>query len=299
MKTKWEVKENMNIVIILRNVLAAATTLYAVYFFWCVFKYKDELTKGNWIKLSVMSFVCGFFDALGIGNFATLTSCYKLTGTCQDDKIPGTLNAGITVPTAIAACLFLSTSDIDGLTCVTMILSSMIGAVLGAKIVCKMNLKAIRYGMGMALLVLAAVMACRNLSIGPFGSIGTATGLGGVRLMIGIIVNFFLGALMMIGIGLYAPCMALVGALGMDITMAFPIMMGSCTALMITGGITFIRENKYDKKAALTGAVAGSLGVTTAYLFVSGISVETLIWCVIVVMIVTSSMFLRDARKMK
>lgn len=289
----------MNVVIILRNVLAAATLLYTVYFFVCVIRHREEITRGNWIKLSAMSFVCGFFDALGIGDFATLTSCYKLTGTCQDDRIPGTLNVGLTVPTAVAACLFLSTSDIDGFTCIVMILSSTVGAVLGARIVCRMNLRAIRYGMGAALLILAAVMACRNLSIGPFGSVGTATGLEGAGLVIGVVVNFFLGAFMMIGIGLYAPCMALVGALGMDITMAFPIMMGSCAALMITGGITFIREDKYDKKAALTGTIAGSLGVTTAYFFVSGISVTILIWCVIAVMIVTSSMFIRDAGKMK
>ena len=58
--------------------------------------------------------------------------------------------------------------------------------------------------------------------------LGTATGLSGIKLVVGVVINFFLGALMMIGVGLYAPCMALVGALGMNIGVAFPIMMGSC-----------------------------------------------------------------------
>jgi hypothetical protein len=46
-------------------------------------------------------------------------------------------------------------------------------------------------------------------------------------------VNFFLGAIMTAGVGLYAPCMALIFALGMSPKVAFPIMMGSCAFLCL------------------------------------------------------------------
>ena len=45
---------------------------------------------------------------------------------------------------------------------------------------------------------------------------GDALGLRGPRLAIGIAGNFMLGALMTLGIGLYAPCMILVALLGMN-----------------------------------------------------------------------------------
>ncbi len=54
--------------------------------------------------------------------------------------------------------------------------------------------------------------------------------------------NFLLGALMTLGIGLYAPCMILVSLLGMSERTAFPIMMGSCAFLMPVGSLRFIRE---------------------------------------------------------
>ena len=49
---------------------------------------------------------------------------------------------------------------------------------------------------------------------------------------------------MTIGVGLYAPCMAMIGALGMNIKSAFPIMMGSCAFLMPSCGIKFIKAPK-------------------------------------------------------
>ena len=41
---------------------------------------------------------------------------------------------------------------------------------------------------------------------------GDALGLSGSRLAIGIVGNFVLGALMTLGIGLYAPCMIMIAA---------------------------------------------------------------------------------------
>ena len=95
------------------------------------------------------------------------------------------------------------------------------------------------------------MMGCKLMEVGPFGAAGTATGLTGIKLVLGIVINFFLGALMTIGVGLYAPCMAMIGALGMNIKSAFPIMMGSCAFLMPSCGIKFIKEGKYDRKASV------------------------------------------------
>ena len=69
--------------------------------------------------------------------------------------------------------------------------------------------------------------------------------MGGAQLAIGLAVNFVLGALMTLGIGLYAPCMIMISLLGMTPTTAFPIMMGSCAFLMPVGSLQFMREGSY------------------------------------------------------
>ncbi len=57
--------------------------------------------------------------------------------------------------------------------------------------------------------------------IALLGKGNTAMGLSGVKLVIGIIGNFLFGALMTVGVGLYAPCMAMVYMLGMTPLAAF------------------------------------------------------------------------------
>ena len=71
---------------------------------------------------------------------------------------------------------------------------------------------------------------------------GDALALDGATLGIGVAVNFVLGALMTLGIGLYAPCMILVSLLGMNPTAAFPIMMGSCAFLMPVASVRFVSD---------------------------------------------------------
>jgi type IV pilus assembly protein PilQ len=58
-------------------------------------------------------------------------------------------------------------------------------------------------------------------------------------LIFAIAVNFLLGALMQLGIGLYAPCLMLVSLLGMNPIAAFPIMMASCACLMPASSLKF------------------------------------------------------------
>lgn len=65
--------------------------------------------------------------------------------------------------------------------------------------------------MGLVLIVTAILMGLKQAGmLDLLGSGNEATALTGLKLIIGVIGNFLLGALMTIGVGLYAPCMALV-----------------------------------------------------------------------------------------
>lgn len=122
-------------------------------------------------------------------------------------------------------------------------------------------------------------------------------GLHGMKLILGILINTLLGALMTIGVGLYAPCMAMISALGVNVTAAFPVMMGSCAFLMPSAGLKFLKAGKYDRKAAVMITIFGLGGVFVAYKVASMLPMNVLTGIIICVMIYTAITFFRDAKK--
>jgi uncharacterized membrane protein YfcA len=235
-----------------------------------------------------------FLDTLGIGSFATTTTIFRLKKMVPDRIIPGTLNAGHTLPTVAQAFVYTTVIPVDVLTLVSMIAAAVLGAWLGAGVVAKWPKRKVQVGMGAALLAAAAFMLMRQLSLFPAGS--EAIGVRGVRLAIGIGGNFMLGALMTLGIGLYAPCMILVSLLGMSERTAFPIMMGSCAFLMPIGSLRFIREQCYSLRNALGLALGGVPGVLVAAFIVRSLNLTAVRWLVIVVVVYTAISMLLSAR---
>ena len=108
-----------------------------------------------------------------------------------------------------------------------------------------------------------------NLNLFPAG--GTALILQHWRLWVGVVGSLILGALMTLGIGLYAPCMILVSLLGMDPKAAFPIMMGSCAFLMPVASARFIQAGSYSPRVSLGLALGGLPGVLIAALIVKSL----------------------------
>jgi uncharacterized membrane protein YfcA len=237
--------------------------------------------------------VTNFFDALGIGSFATTTAVFKFLKMVPDRVIPGTLNAGHTLPTVAQAFIFTTLIPVDILTLFSMIASAVLGAWLGAGIISRWSKKKVQFGMGFALFAAATFFTMRQLGLFPEGS--TEIGVRGMKLALAIVGNFALGALMTLGIGLYAPCMILVSLLGMSERTAFPIMMNSCAFLMPVGSLRFIREQSYSLRAALGLAIGGVPGVFLAAKWFSTMDIRTVRWLVIVVVIYTALMMLYSA----
>ena len=237
--------------------------------------------------------VTNFFDALGIGSFATTTAVFRLKRMVPDRIIPGTLNAGHTLPTIAQAFIFTSVIPVDILTLFTMIIAAVLGAWLGAGVVAGWPRRKVQVGMGLALLGAATLMLMTQLNLFPGG--GEDLGVRGVRLALALGGNFMLGALMTLGIGLYAPCMILVSLLGMNPTAAFPIMMGSCAFLMPVGSLRFIRERSYSLRPALGLAIGGIPGVLLAAYIVKSLPLYAVRWLVIVVVLYTAITMLMSA----
>lgn len=245
--------------------------------------------------VTLIGFVTNFFDALGIGSFATTTSWFRFKGLVDDRVLPGTLNVGHTLPTMAQAFIYIAIIDVDATTLAAMIAASVLGAWLGAGIVSAWPARKVRVGMGFALLAAAGLMLMRQLELFPPG--GETLGLGGARLLAAVLGNMVLGALMSLGIGLYAPCMILVSLLGMNQKAAFPIMMGSCAFLMPAGTARFLRAKSLDTGAAWGLALGGLPGVLIAAFIVKELPLEAVRWLVILVVVYTAVTMLRDARR--
>lgn len=243
-----------------------------------------------------IGFFTNFLDTLGIGSFATTTSMFKLSRMVPDEQVPGTLNVGHALPTIAEACIYITIVQVSLRTLLIMIAASVLGAWLGAGIVSRWPRRTIQISMGFALLAAAGLMVLRQLNlIAALGS-GTSLGLDGYLLWVGGFGNFVLGALMTIGIGLYAPCMALVYMLGMQPLAAFPIMMGSCAFLMPVGSVQFIRAKRYNLRAALGLTLGGIPGVLLAAYLVKSLPLQYIVWLVVTVVVYTATRMLHSAR---
>jgi uncharacterized membrane protein YfcA len=242
-----------------------------------------------------LGLVTNFFDTLGIGSFAPTTAAFKARRLVADELIPGTLNVGHALPTMIQAVIFITAIQVDVLTLVLLIGASVVGAWFGAGIVSGWERRRIQRGMAVALLIAAVLTVLRMTKIFPGG--GDAIALRGALLVAGVAGNLVLGALMTLGIGLYAPCMAMVSLFGMNPITAFPIMMGSCAFLMPVASARFLRTGRFDLRAALGLAIGGVPGVLLAAFVVKSLPLDAVRVLVVVVIAYTAGRLWRDSNR--
>lgn len=288
----------MNLANVLLVILVIAGLIFLFFF---VQDYRNSYLNGEIEKegvvvvFSLTGLIINFFDTLGIGGFAPMTVIFRQFKLVNDRVIPGTLNTAMCIPVVVEALIFIKEVKVGSITLVSMIFSAVVGAVFGAGIVSKMSEKKIQRWMAIALFAVVVIMIAGKLGIMPTG--GEATRLTGVKLLIAIVGNFILGALMTLGIGLYAPCMALVYSLGLSPIVAFPIMMGSCAFLMPAASIRFIKEGSYNRRATLIITLTGIVGVIIAAYIVKALPLNVLGWLVIVVVSYTATKLMLDSRK--
>jgi uncharacterized membrane protein YfcA len=243
---------------------------------------------------TAVGFVTAFFDTLGIGSFATTTTAFKLRKMVPVKLMPGTLNVGHTLPTIAQAFIYTQIVPVDARTLILMIVAAVVGSWVGVGVVVHWPRRKIQIGMGFALLGAAALMLMQQLNLFPGG--GDTLSLTGPRLAVGLVGNFVLGVLMMLGIGLYAPCMILVSQLGMNPTAAFPIMMGSCAFLMPVSSVRFVRTRTYHVQAALGLALGAVPAVLIAAFLVKSLPLGAVRWLVVFVVVYTALNMLVTAR---
>jgi MFS family permease len=207
--------------------------------------------------------VTSFLDTLGIGNCAQITALFKLRGRPPDELIPGTLNIGNAV-----GILFSARADP--------------GAGTGTdnprhqehglhsdhrdeerRVVSRMSRRVIQVFIGVGLLLATGFFTMTNF--GEIPPVGSAMGLAGWRFVLAVSANFVLGALACVGIGNYAPSMALLAFLGMHPIAAYPIMMASGGVLIPVASLGFLRSGRFAPAVAVGLTLGGIVGTIAAF----------------------------------
>ncbi len=241
----------------------------------------------------VIGFVTNFFDTLGIGSFATTTAAFKTLRLVPDEEIPGTMIIGHDLPVVVQAFIFIAAVSVDPMLMLTLIAATVAGGWLGAGVVTRLPRAPIQVGMGVGLLLAATFMALTQLGLFPGG--GTALDLPTAKLAFAALGFFAFGAVLMIGIGNYAPSLILLSILGMDPRAAFPVMMGAGALVAMAGGIRFMRRGKYTMRAALGLTLGGIPAVLIAGLIVKSLPLGVLRWVVVSVVFYSAVTMVRSA----
>ncbi len=240
--------------------------------------------------------IANFFDALGVGSFATTTAALKIGRMMDDENIPGTMNVGHATPTILEAVLFIIALGglIDKPTIISMVVAGGVGAWFGAGIVANWSRQKIQRAMAIALVVTAGFIALRmtaSLSLSE-GTIG----LNGIALAIGVAASVIIGSLTSLGIGNYAPTMAVTYFLGMNQKAVFPIMAASAAVILPAAALRFYRSGRFDRRAAAAFTLGGIPGVLVAVYVVKELPLDAVRWIVVAVLLYTSATLYRSSR---
>lgn len=275
---------------ILLLVLAVTAVAYAVILVRTA-RHRNALgLSGEGVLLGA---VANFFDTLGIGSFAPSTAWIKLRKMVPDSHIPGVLISGYALPTIAQGLIYITLVEVDPVLLIASIATSVAGALVGAPIALRLPVRTIQISVGIALLLAGGFFAAANLGLMPAG--GDARGLPPLLFGLALAGAFVIGALMTVGIGFYAPLLAMFSLMGLNPVAVFPIMAGAGALMMPASALRFLKSDRIDLKLALSLAIGGVPAVLVAAYIVKSLPLATLRWGVVAVVIYTGVVMLRAA----
>lgn len=287
--------DGINIVQVILILVVLVNGLFAIRFVLDVLQHKEELKEepGNPVAMAIVSFFMFFLSTFGISDFAIGSSLYPKAKWVSDKKLPGTLNTECVIPVAVMALAYISSIEVGLLMLVTAIVCQVVGAYVSPRYVTKLPANQIKRFVAAGLFIAAGLILAGKFGIYPSG--GELSSLEGGSLILFAVLCMLFGALNNIGIGSYALTMATVYAMGLNPSIAFPIMMGACTFSVPIGSMQFIKLDSYSRKITLFTSTFGVLGVLVAAFVVKSLDVSALLWVVVVVVLYSAITMLKSS----
>ena len=252
---------------------------------------KEKFWTGLWI-----GYVTDLLDTLGIGTFATSTALFKATKLVEDDKkIPATLSTAHIIPVLIEALCFITIVEVNLTTLFVMAMASFLGAFVGTRITKNWNTRQVQRVLGILLIVAAFIMFYRLIA-NPGASISeSAHGLYGIWILVGAMFNFTIGILMTMGLGNYAPELIFFSMLGINPSVALPVMMLDAAVIMSASTTDFIKSGRVNWPGVLGIIIGGSFGVLTAAFFLSKLDINHFKILIVFIALFTGTSLLRSS----
>ena len=250
---------------------------------------------GPGLEAIVLGALTNFFDTLGVGSFAPTMAWLKFRRLVPDRLIPRTMLAGHTLPAVVQAIIFLVLLGVlvDPVLLIGCVLATLAGGLLGVSLVIRTKVWVVQLVVGLALILAACMYALTNLHLMPGG--GTATGLPLPLMLIAIAANFMFGVLLNFGIGNYAPTLILLSLMGMDPRLCFPIMAAGAALTAAGASMRYISIGEIDLRIATGIALGGIPATLIAAFIVKSMSLETLRWLVVAVVLYAALVMLKAA----
>lgn len=255
----------------------------------------SPITLRHQVQLMISGIIAFFMDCIGVGSFACNIALAKYFNTCSDEELPGLINGAQVIPGALEALVFLGLIQVDALTLCVLIIGACLGGVLGASVISKLNVQAIRLIMLVAFPTMILLILSNHFQWLPIG--GDKTALQGHELLLGFIGVFLAGTLTAAGVGLFAMIQAILFCLGMSPLVAFPIMTaaGALQQPLSTG--IFVIKNKVPLKKALLINFYGIIGVLVAIPVITHLNTTKLHFLLCMVLTYNTVMMTRNYLK--
>ena len=241
--------------------------------------------------------VVNFFDALGIGSFATTAAWFKFRKMVPDRLIPPTMVAGLTPPVMVQSIIFLILLGVrvDPVLLVGCALATMLGGIAGAPLVARARVWIVQLTVAVGLTLAAIAYAMTNLHLFPAG--GSAAGLPPLQTLVAIAASFGMGILANFGVGNYAPTLVMLSLMGMDPRLCFPIMATGGSLMGAGASVRHLAIGQVNLRIVLGLAIGGIPAVLVAALLVKEMPIDLLRWLVLVVVLYAAAVMYLAALK--
>ena len=252
---------------------------------------KEKFWTGLWI-----GYVTDLLDTLGIGTFATSTALFKATKLVKDDKkIPATLATAHGIPVMIEALCFITIVKVELPTLLAMATASFTGACVGTRVTKNWETRRVQRVLGTLLIVAAMIMIYRMFASPGSGANEGVRGLHGILLLVGVCFNFVIGMLTTMGLGNYAPELIFFSMVGINPSVALPVMMLDAAVILSGSTREFIKSERVNWSGVLGIIIGGSFGVLTAAFFLSQLDINNFKILIILIAIFTGITLLRSS----
>ena len=229
---------------------------------------------GNLKIISLLEFAFYFIATLGLSDFLMQTLMIKGLRLTDDKKIPGTLIAASVTPGAVIACFLLQAKDPVGMAMLLLCTAAIIiGGLIGARIVGKIDGSRIRPIMAGLLIVSMAALILKMIV--SESATGTVTVLTGGKLILAVLFAFLWGVINMLGIPMKAAGTAVFLLLGLSPVAALTMVLVMGCAGPMGGSFEVYRQRNYHQKTAFCSVIFGSAGAAMGSLF--ALSVDPLL----------------------